>query len=119
MFDSVVEHIAHHVERQDTFAQEHHSDGSGQSSSVARTARSTGYDPNLIQYESGTHFMSIPDGDGEDLRRVANSQLEEVPSSLSLEYHVLQLARVDPGAIHRAALSECNNGLLWYQCLRC
>ena len=52
--------------------------------------------------------MSIPDGGDEDLRGIANSQLEEVPSSKSLEDHVLQMARREPRAVHRAALSECN-----------
>ena len=52
--------------------------------------------------------MSTPDDDDEDLRRIAYSQLEKVPSSKSLEDHVLQVARGEPGAVHRAALSQCN-----------
>ena len=91
----------------------------GRKWSIARTARSTSYDPNLIQHESGTHFMSTPDGDDEDLRRIANSQLEEVPYSPSLEDHVLQVARREPGAIHRAARGELYSELLRCQCLRC
>ena len=41
MYNFVVQQIAHHVERQDTSVQVHHSDVSGQSGSIARTARST------------------------------------------------------------------------------
>ena len=98
-----MQQIAHHVEREDISAQVHHADVSGRSGSIARTARSTGHEPNLIQYESGTHLMSIADGDDEDLMGMENCQLEQAPFSLSLEVHVLQVARGDPGAVHRPA----------------
>ena len=41
MYNSVVQHIAHHVERQKISAQVYHSDVSGQSGSIARVTRST------------------------------------------------------------------------------
>ena len=44
VYDSFVQKIAHHVERQHLFAQVHHFDVSGQSGSIARTARSTASD---------------------------------------------------------------------------
>ena len=34
---------------------------------------------------------------------IVNSQLEQTTSSTSLEGHVLQLARGDPGAVHRTS----------------
>ena len=37
------------------------------SRSVARTAHSTGYEPNLVLPEGSTNFISVWDGDGEDL----------------------------------------------------
>ena len=45
----------------------HHSDVSGQSGYNARIARSTGYEPNVGLDESGHLFMSMADGDDEDL----------------------------------------------------
>ena len=77
----------------------HHSDVSGQSGSIARRARSTGYEPNVIQNESGTNFMSIADGDDEDLMTVENSHLGQAPSSLAPEHYGLQTAQGDPGAV--------------------
>ena len=71
-----------HVERQEKSAQVHQADVKGRSGSIVRTARSTGHEPNLIQYESGTHLMSIADGDDEDLMGMDNSQLEQAPFSL-------------------------------------
>ena len=47
--------------------------------------------------------MSIADGDDEDLLGIEHIQLEQAPSSISLEDHLLQVARRDPGAVHRAA----------------
>ena len=66
MFDAVLQQMAHHVDRKDLSAQVHHSDVSGQSGSIARTACSTGDVPNFVQDENGTMFMSIADGDDED-----------------------------------------------------
>ena len=40
MYNSIVLHIAYHVQRQDISAQVRHSDGRGQSGSIARNARS-------------------------------------------------------------------------------
>ena len=62
MYNIVVQQIAHHVERQYACicAQLHHSDVSVQSGSIARTARSTGCEPNLV------------DGDDEDLKEFEN-----------------------------------------------
>ena len=82
MYKSVVQQIAHHVERQDISAQVHQADVKGRSGSIVKTARSTGHEPNLIQYESGTRLMSIADGDDEDLMGMDNSQLEQAPFSL-------------------------------------
>ena len=67
-----------------------HSYVSGQSRFHAAIARSTGYEPNLIQNERGTFGLSISDGDDEENE---NSQLEQAPYSPGLENHVLQIAR--------------------------
>ena len=88
MYDAIVQHVAHRVECQDISAQVRHSDVSGQTGSRARTARSTSDEPNLIQNERGTTYMSIADGDDEDPMGIENSQLEQAPSSLSIEDHV-------------------------------
>ena len=47
--------------------------------------------------------MSIADGDDEGRLVTENSQFGQAPSSPNPEHHVLQLARRDLGAIHRAA----------------
>ena len=60
----------------------HHSDVSGQSGSIARSARSTGYEPNLIQNESGTNVMSIADGDVEDPMGIGRSRERFTEQSL-------------------------------------
>ena len=44
------------IECQEKSAQVHQSDASGQSGSIAKDSRSTGYEPNLIQNQSRTHF---------------------------------------------------------------
>ena len=75
---SVVQQIAHHVERQNFSWQVQHSDVSDQPGSAARTARSTGYDPNFRQNESGTMYISIADGEDEDLMRVENSSSDKI-----------------------------------------
>ena len=65
----------------------HDSDVSGQSGHSARTARSTGYEPNLIQNESGTTFVSIADGDDEYLIGIGNLPFGQAPPPKSLEDH--------------------------------
>ena len=81
-----------------------HAKLSGQSGSITRRARSTGYESNVGPDGSGTHFMSIVDGDDDDLLGAEkNSQLEQALSSLCLDDHVVQMAQGDLGAIHRAA----------------
>ena len=59
MYNSVVQHIAHHVEQQKISAQVHHSDVSGQSGSIARTARSrAGRDlSRQLQPKTSTHIQ--------------------------------------------------------------
>ena len=76
----------------------------------ARTERSTGYRPNVGVNESETTFMSIADGDDDDLIGIENSQLGQVPLVLSLEDHVLQIARESPGAVFRAAKKQAAFG---------
>ena len=63
----------------------HQTDVSGQSGSIARTARSTGHEQNLSQNVNGTQFLSFADGNDEDLMGIEHSRLEQVPSSLSLK----------------------------------
>ena len=46
--------------------------------SVVRVARSTGYDPNLFQNESGPKCLSSADGDDQDLMRKENSQVLKI-----------------------------------------
>ena len=107
MFNSVVQQIAHHVERQDSNGQVRHSDVSGQSGSVARAARSTEYEPNLKKkMKVEQSLCPSRTVDDEDHMRIENSQLEQARSSSSLEDHVLQRARRDPRAIHRAAQKQ-------------
>ena len=55
-------------------------------------------------------FWSIADGDDEDLVGVDKSQLGQPQSSLSLEDHVLEMARRVPGAGHRAAQKHMVHG---------
>ena len=50
---------------------------------LARTGRSTGYEPDLIQNESGTKCMSSAVGDDEDLIGIENSQFEQRRRSCS------------------------------------
>ena len=76
-----------HVERQDISAQVHQADVKGRSGSIVRTARSTGREPNLIQYESGTHLMSIADGDNADLMGIENSLLGQVLKIMFFKWH--------------------------------
>ena len=109
MFDSVVQQMAHHVERLYIYIYSYICARAslGRKWSIARTLRSTSYDPNLIQHESGTHFMSIPDCGDEDLRGIANSQLEEAifyKSGTSCSSNGMGKT----GSDSRAALSECN-----------
>ena len=70
-------------------AQVHHSDVSGQSGTTG--------------YEGVTVFLFIADGGDEDLLVVENSKLGQARSARSLEDHVLQMARGDPGPVHRVA----------------
>ena len=83
---------------------------------MIRTARSTGYEPNHVQIESGTTFMSISDGDDEDLMGFANVQLGQAKSSPCLEDDALQMARRDLGAVHQAA--QRNIGFGQFQVLQ-
>ena len=48
--------------------------------------------PTSFIMKGGAHFISIADGDDDDLVGTENSELEQAPSSLSLEDHVLQVA---------------------------
>ena len=89
MFNSVEQQLARAELQDREFAHAHHSDVCDQSGSMTRTARSTVYEPNLIQNESGATFLSVTDGDDEDTMTVESSQLEHVPPSLSLVDHVL------------------------------
>ena len=81
----------------------HRSDVSGQSGYNVRTARSTGYEPNVALDESGTTFRSIADGDDEDLLGIQSFHLGQAPTFFSPEDHVLQMARGDLGAVYRAS----------------
>ena len=75
MYNSVVQQVAHDVERQKISAQVHHSDVGGQTDSIARKSHSTGHEPNLISCESVTRIICIADGDDEDHIGIVNSQL--------------------------------------------
>ena len=85
MYDVVVQQIEHRVVRQDISAQVHHADVSGQSGCNARIARSTCYEPNVGLDESGNVFMSMADGDDEDLMETKKSQFGQAPLPISLE----------------------------------
>ena len=103
--------IAHQVQRQVISAQVHHSDVSGQSGSIASTARSTGFEPQpfvnmkveRILCPSRTAMMKTH-GNSELY------QLHQAPPSQRFEDHVLHEARVDPEAIHRAAQRHTVHG---------
>ena len=95
LYNSVVRQLAHYVELKDVSAQVYHSDVSGQS-------RCPWDEPNHVQNESGTMCLFIVDDNGEDPMRIQGSQFGQAPSSPSLDDHVLQVARGDPGAVHRA-----------------
>ena len=82
MYNSVVQQIAHHVERQDTSARVHLSDVSGQSGSTARTHAQQDVSPTSLRMK-----MELAEGDDEHLMGTENSQLEQAPSSPSLEDH--------------------------------
>ena len=105
MYSSVVQlqQLAQHVERQDTSAQVHHPDVSGQTDSVARKVRSTGHEPDSIQNQNGTKFMSIANGDDEDLTGNEKSQFEQTPSSINLEDHSNGTGR--PGCSHSSCVT--------------
>ena len=105
-----MQQIALCVVRQDISAQVHHSDVSGQSGYNSRMARSTGYEPDVGLDESGTVLMSTADGDDEDLMGIEYYQLGEAPPPSSLEDHVVQIARGDPGAVCRAAQRQAEDG---------
>ena len=107
MYNSVVQHIAtaHHVERQDKYAKVHPSDVRGLSGSIARKARSTDYEPNLIRCEGGTKCLC--------LSRTAMMKLCWGLKFLSSgKPHLLSVLKRggDPGAIHRAAKRHTVNG---------
>ena len=110
MYDAVVQQIALCVVRQDFSAQVHHSDVSGQSGFNSRMARSTGYEPNVGLDESGTVLMFTADGDDEDLMGIENYQLGEAPPLITLDDHVVQTGRRDPGAVCRAAQRQAVDG---------
>ena len=62
MYNSVVQHIEHHVEQQKISAQVHHSNVSGQSGSNARVARSTGRDlSRQLQPKTSTRIQESND----------------------------------------------------------
>ena len=79
MHDAVALQLAHRVACQGISAQVHQSDASGQPGYNARTERSTGYEPNVGVDECETTFMSIADGDDDDLIGIESSQLGQVP----------------------------------------
>ena len=91
MYNSVVQHIAHPGERQGIFAPVHHSDVRGQSGFIYQNRK-------LCRLRA----KPLADGDDEDLMGIENYQHGQAPSSLSLEEHVLQMARRDLCAGHRA-----------------
>ena len=90
MYNSIVQHIAHHFERQVICAASASLGRKWSVCSISSIARSTSYEPNFIQNESGANVLSVADGDDEDLMGSGSFQLGHAPSSLSLEDHVFK-----------------------------
>ena len=83
---------------------------SGQFGSSSSSACSTSYHPHLIKNESGTGVISIADGDDADLMGTQNSPRTSAHLLEVLRNHFLQVARWDPGAVHRTAQKHTIDG---------
>ena len=81
MFTTVWQQNAHHAEHQDGSAHVRHPYAVDASGSTARTALSTGCEPNLIPPPRNTNFMSVADDSDEDQMGIQSSQLGKAPSS--------------------------------------
>ena len=77
-----------------------HPDVGDRSGSLARTALCTGYEPNFIQPQSNPNFISIADGDDEDLMTVESSQLGQAPIFPSAGRFFSSDGTGSPGAVH-------------------